>query len=460
MSEFDLKELLAAREGESYELQRKHVNPQFTQVLKYIGFNKEYVRAEGAHLYDKEGNRYLDCLGGYGIFNYARNHPVITKALSDFLAMDMASMVQMDGPLLSGLLAEKLVALTPRNLDTVFFANSGAEVVEGALKYAKAATKRKRIVHITKGFHGLTTGALACNGDPNFKEGFLPLIEGFDEVPFNDLDALEAELKKEDVAGFIVEPVLGKGAILPDDNYLPAAQALCRKYGTKFILDEVQTGLGRTGKMFALEHWNLEPDILLVAKALSGGFVPCGAMITTREIYDAVFNRLDRCVVHSSTFGRGNMAMVAGLAVLHVIESEGIVEHVASMGEKILQRMTPFVEKYEMVKEVRGKGLLFAMEFGSPNSMSLKMGWKMLHKIDAGLFSQIVIMPLMEKYRILAQVPGHNMDAVKFIPPCAFNDEDLDYLIEALDDVLTRSHRFPGSAWTIGSTLTKLAIRS
>jgi len=459
MPEFDLKKLVQARQGENYALQKDYVNPQFTQVLKYIGFDREYTRAEGAYLFDAQGNRYLDCLGGYGVFNFGRNHPVIKKALHDFLDMDMANMVQMEGPLLSGILAEALIKRTPEKLDKVFFCNSGTEATEGAIKFAKCATGRKRIIYCKKAFHGLSNGALSCNGDDNFREGFTPLLPHCDAVPFNDLDAIEQALKSEDVAGFIVEPIQGKGVNIPDDEYLPGAQRLCKQYGAKFIVDEIQTGFGRTGKLFAMEHWDLAPDILCMAKSLSGGFVPAGAILMTREIYDKVFSKLDRCVVHSATFGRGNMAMAAGLAALHVIEEEGLVAHAARMGEALKSGLSALAEKYEMVKEIRAKGLFAVMAFGPPKSIALKMGWKLLHKIDNGLFSQIIIIPLMEKHRILTQVPGHNMDAVKFSPPLAFDDADLAYLLDALDDVLAACHRFPGSAWNIGGTLAKLAVR-
>ncbi len=341
---FDIKALVASRLGENYELHEKHVNPALVKVLRTIGFDKVYARGEGAYLYDREGNAYLDLLGGYSAFNMGRNHPAVKKVITDLLELDLPNLVQMDCSLLSGLLAEKLVSLAPKHLDTVYFCNSGTEAIEGAIKFSRAATKRERIVYCDHSFHGLTTGSLSLNGNAEFREGFGDLLPATG-VALGDLAALEKELAKKDVAAFIFEPVQGKGVFYPADDYWQKAQWLCRKYGTLFVCDEVQTGLGRAGKWFAFQHWNLEPDIVAIAKSLSGGLVPVGAILSRRSIYEKTYSRMDRCVVHSSTFGFNNMAMAAGLAALTVIEDEKLVENSARMGELLMQKLNALKDK-------------------------------------------------------------------------------------------------------------------
>jgi ornithine--oxo-acid transaminase len=326
----DLKEIIAARLGENYRLHERHVNPTLVQAQRVIGFDKVYARAEGAYLYDMDDQPYLDFLSGYSVFNFGRNHPVAKQVIRDVLDLDLPNMVQLDCSLLSGLLAEALVKRTPPHLDAVFFCNSGTEGMEGALKFARAATGRKRAVSLTSAFHGLSLGSLSLMGCESFTEGFGPLMEGFDAR------------------------VSGKGCQTPKTDFFIRAQELCRKYGTLLISDEVQTGLGRTGKMFGFQHWNLEPDIITIAKSLSGGYVPCGAIITRRDIYQQTFSRMDRCVVHSSTFGRNNLAMACGLAALEIIDTENLVENAAKMGALLMEKIDALRTKHSFLKEVRG----------------------------------------------------------------------------------------------------------
>src|ERR1700716_4382413 len=247
---FDLKEIVAARLGENYELHERHVNPTLVAAQRVIGFDKVYARAEGAYLYDMDNQPYLDFLSGYSVFNIGRNHPVVKKAIRDVLDLDLPNMVQMDCSLLSGLLAEAITKRTPPHLDAVFFCNSGTEAMEGALKFARAATQRNRVISLESAFHGLSLGSLSLMGCESFTEGFGPLMEGFEtRVALDDIAALERELAKRDVAGVVVEPVQGQGCRSPKTDFFEKAQALCRQFGTLFISDEIQTGLGRTGKM-------------------------------------------------------------------------------------------------------------------------------------------------------------------------------------------------------------------
>ncbi|HEX8295090.1 MAG TPA: aspartate aminotransferase family protein, partial [Chthoniobacteraceae bacterium] len=316
----DLKSLIAARLGENYTLHRQHLNPTLVRVQQIIGFDHVYASARGAWLTDLGGHEYLDFLSGYSVFNIGRNHPTVQQAIRDVLDLDLPNMVQMDCALLSGLLAEALLAKFPPHLEAVFFCNSGAEAVEGAIKFARAATRRSGLLSLEGSFHGLSHGALSIMGDPHFREGFGPLLEGCERVALGDLAALEGLLRTKRFAALVIEPVQGKGVRFPVDDFFLKAQRLCRAHGTLLILDEVQTGLGRTGRWWGFEHWGLEPDLVTVAKSLSGGYVPCAAVVSRREIQQRTFSRLDRCVVHSSTFGRNNLAMACGLATLQVLE--------------------------------------------------------------------------------------------------------------------------------------------
>ncbi len=455
---FDLKELVTTRLGENYELHDAHLNRTLVKVLRTIGFDKVYARAEGACLYDMDGHDYLDFLSGYGVYNMGRNHPVVKQAIHDVLDMDLPNMVQMDCALLSGLLGEKLCAVTPPHLDAVFFCNSGTEAVEGALKFARAATRRQRILSLAGSYHGLSYGALSITNNGNFQGGFGPFLPGAEPVPFNDLTALEVMLKQGDVAAFIAEPVQGKGVYIPEDDYFPQAQALCRKHGALFIMDEVQTGLGRTGKLFSHEHWGLEPDIMTLAKALSGGYVPCGAFVTRREIHQKVFNKLDRCVVHSTTFGRNNLAMAAGLATLHILQTEHLIENAHATGQLMLERLRALQAKHSLIKEVRGKGLMIAIEFGEPKPLKMKLAWKGIHAVDKGLFPQIIVTSLLTKHRILTHVAGHNLDIVKLLPPLMIGEKEVERFVTALDDVLGECMKFPGPMWDFGKNLVKAAL--
>ena len=457
----DLKELVATRLGENYELHERHLNRTLVAAQRVIGFDKVYARAEGAYLYDMDNAAYLDFLSGYSVFNIGRNHPAVQKAIRDVLDLDLSNMVQMDCSLLSGLLAEALTKRTPKHLDAVFFCNSGTEAIEGALKFARAATGRKRMIALAGGWHGLSFGSLSLMGCESFTEGFGPLMDEWDtRIALDDIAALEHELKKGDVAAFVIEPVQGKGCKSPTTDFYQRAQALCRKHGTLLISDEVQCGLGRTGKMFGFEHWNLEPDIITLAKTLSGGYVPCGAIVTRRDIYQKTFSRMDRCVVHSTTFGRNNLAMACGLAALEVLDDEKLIENSARMGQLLIERVDALRAKHSFIKEVRGKGLMIAIEFHEPNEFKLKMAWKVLHKVDKVLFAQMVVTQLLAQHRILTQVAGHAMDVVKILPPLIIGEREVDMFVNALDATLTECRKFPGPMWEIGNNFVRHALRS
>src|SRR5437660_10125859 len=408
-----------------------------------------------------DNNAYLAFLSGYCVVNVGRNYPVVEKAIRDVLDLDLPNMVQMDCSFLRGLLAEAITKRTPPHLDAVFFCNSGTEAMEGALKFARAATGKKRVISLESAFHGISIGSLSLMGCESFTEGFGPLMDQWDtRIALDDPVARERELAKGDVAAFVIEPVQGKGCKSPTSDFFPRAQELCRKHGTLLVSDEVQCGLGRTGKMFGFQHWNLEPDIITLAKTLSGGYVPCGAIVTRRDIYQKTFSRMDRCVVHSTTFGRNNLAMACGLAALEIIDNEKLTENSAKMGTLLMEKVDTLRAKHSFIKEVRGKGLMIGIEFHEPQEFKLKMAWKLLHKIDKVLFAQMIVTQMLSKHRILTQVAGHAMDVMKILPPLIIGEREVDFFVSALDDVLTDCRKFPGPMWELGNNFVRAALGS
>ena len=454
----DVSEMFVEREAQRSTMHSRHLNEQLVRVLKTIGYDVGFQKGQGQYLFDRSGARYLDLLSGFGVFAIGRNHPTLRDALKSVLDSDLPNLVQLDVSTLAGVLAERLLEYVPY-LDKVFFANSGAETVEAAIKFARGATGRPGIVYCGHSYHGLTYGALSLTEDSNFRAGFEPLLPGCTAVPFNDLAALEQALSSREIAAFIVEPIQGKGVNMPTDEFLPGAAALCKKYGTIFIADEIQTGMGRTGRFLAVEHWNVEPDMVLLSKALSGGHVPVGALLTRKHIFDKIFNRMDRAVVHGSTFAKNDLAMAAGIATLEVIKAEKLVEAAAKRGAELRLALTRMVPGYELLKEVRGKGLMIGVEFGPPKSLRLKASWNVLESANKGLFCQLITVPLFKDHKILTQVAGHGLHTIKLLPPLTITEEDCAWIERAFDDVIAQSHKVPGAIWSLGKTLVDNAIR-
>lgn len=445
-----------------FELADQHFNPTFVQALKLAGLDKPYTRAQGCYVYDSDDQRYLDFLCGYRVLNLGHNHPAVRQALAEALAQDWPNMLQMDASPLSAALAAALARRAPAGLDIVRFGNSGSEAVEMAMKFSRRATGRTKLLAAENAYHGLTYGAMSISGQPEmWHQGFEPVVPDCGLVPFDDADALERALKSRDVAAFIVEPIQGEaGIVVPSDEYLPRAQELCRFYGTLFVLDEVQTGLGRTGKFLAAEHWGLEPDMICLAKALSGGFVPVAATLMRRRIFDKVFDNIDNCAIHFSTFEANNLAMVAGLATLDVLDSEGLVENSARMGALLLERLRDLQRRHEFIVEVRGKGLFTAVRFGPPRTLQQRMSWKLARDTAEGFFGQCVVMAMMRHHRIIVQTAGHDPDVLDCTPPLIATETEIDYFVNALDQVLESCKQVLGPVWEMGTDLMKRSMEN
>jgi ornithine--oxo-acid transaminase len=453
-------EILAERTGEEMELNERYLNPQMGRILKTLGFDRTWTGGEGAHLIDSDGDRYLDLFGGYGVFAVGRNHPQVVAEMRELMDAQTGNLPQLGVTLLSGVLAEQLIGRAPESVAAMVPANTGTEAVEAAMKISRAATGRPRVLYAEHAFHGLTLGSLSLNGNEEFRAGFGPLLPGCDAVPFGDLAVLERELSRGDVAAFIVEPVQGKGVNLPPEGYLIAAQGLCRAAGTLFVCDEVQTGVGRTGRFLALEHWDLQPDMICLAKALSGGFVPIGAVLVSRAAFDRVFDGMERAVRHGSTFGGNDLAAAAALATLRVLDSEGLVERADRLGAMLLELTAPLVERYEVVREVRGLGLMWAIEFGPPAGRGGRALWEAVERRQAGLFSQLITVPLFHDHRIFCQVAGHRMNVIKALPPLTIEEDELVRFAAALEEAIAAAERYPRALLRFGFKAGRGAARA
>jgi ornithine--oxo-acid transaminase len=447
-----------ARAPEALELATRHLDASLVDVLSILGFDKEYVRASGSHLYDSAGRAYLDFHTGEGFASLGHNHPGVREVLEATLAAELTDGVQIHFSVLAGMLAEALTARLPGPLEAVYFASAGAEAVDAAMKFARAATGRDRLISCESSFHGVTLGPLSLVGDDFFKEGFGSLLPGCSRVPFGDLERLEAELREGDVAAFIVEPIQGRMVTLAPEDYLKGAQELCRRHGTLFIVDEIQTGLGRTGRWFALERWGLEPDFVLVGKALSGGYMPVAAMVTTRAIFQRAVGTLERSYLHQSTFGRNRLSMAAGLATLRIIERDGLVKRAASVGALLRDGLLELRDRYEMVSEIRADGLMIGIELGAPGSRVARLNWKMIHMASEGLFPQLIVIPLHRDHAVITMAAGKN-DVIKLLPPLTLSEAEAGEFLAALDAVLAECHSGAGRNWGVVKDIATATLR-
>jgi ornithine--oxo-acid transaminase len=445
-----VREILTLRTGQEMTLNDRYLNPQVGRIVRTLGFDKTWSGGEGAHLIDSSGHRYLDLFGGYGVFAIGRWHPQAVAAVEAVMEARTGNLPQLGVTLLSGVLAEHLLARAPGSVGAMVPANSGTEAVEAAIKVSRAATGRPRILYAEHAFHGLTLGSLSLNGNAEFRDGFGPLLPACEAVPFGDQDALRRELERGDVAAFVVEPIQGKGVNLPPAGYLQAAQRLCKDAGALLVCDEVQTGLGRTGRFLALEHWDLQPDLICLSKALSGGLVPIGAVLVSRAAFDKVFDGMERAVRHGSTFGGNDLAAAAALATLKVLDEEGLIERSARLGRLLLELTRPLVDRYEVVTDVRGQGLMWAIEMGPPDGRARRSVWKAVERAQPGLFSQLITVPLFHEHRIFCQVAGHRMNVIKALPALVVEESEIRRFAAALEDVVARAEHVPSALARFG----------
>jgi ornithine--oxo-acid transaminase len=425
----------------SDKLYANSVNPQWVRLLDVLQMNVPFAHCEGAELFRADGERVLDFLSGYCVHNTGHNHHRIIDALKEELDRSGPVMLQSNVPELAGELAARLCESAGGRLKKAHFTSSGSEGVEAAIKFSRARTGRAGLLYAEGAFHGLTCGALSLMGNEFWREGFGPLLPEARQVPFGDLKSLESELSTKRFAAFIVEPIQGEGGIrIPDAHYLRQAQALCRRHGSLLVLDEVQTGMYRTGRFLAAQHWDLDPDVVVLAKALSGGLVPVGAVLITDDVYNSVYSSLHRAIIHTSTFSENSLAMRAGLATLDVLESERLGGRALALGEYLRRQLQDRLAGYEMVKEVRGQGLFCGVEFQAPRKWALRASYEAFKRIHPGMFGQMLVMNLFREKGVLTQICGNNFQVLKVAPPLVVTDVQVDEFVNKLAEVVESIH--------------------
>ncbi len=435
-----------------------YVNPQWVRLLNVLGMNVRYARCEGAELWTAEGERYLDFLSGYSVHNTGHNHPRIVEALKEELDRSGPAMLQSHVPETAGALAARLCELAGGKLQKVFFASSGSEGVEAAIKFSRARTGRTGLLYARGAFHGLTCGALSLSDDPFWRGDFGDLLPDTEAVPFGDIAALERKLAARRYAALFLEPVQAEAGIrVPPPDYLKRAEALCRRSGTLLVLDEVQTGLFRTGEFLAAHHFWVEPDMVVLAKALSGGLVPVSAVLMSAAVYESVYDSLKRSIIHTSTFSENGLAMRAGLATLDVLESEELGRRALALGAYLRDRLRERLAGYSMVAEVRGLGLLSGIEFRPPAEISLRLPFEAFRRIHPGMFGQVTVMRLFHDYHILTQMCGNNFMVLKAAPPLVVTEQQVERFVTALEAVVEAMHS-KASFWTEALGLARRAV--
>ena len=418
--------------GELTKLHLRYLNPFSTWVTRFIGMHRRFIRAEGIYLVDEKGKTYLDFLSGFGAVNLGHEPQEILQTLRDIERCP--NIFQSSLNPFAAKLAEFLKQITPGKLSRTFFCNSGTEAVEAAIKLARCASKKKMLISTTNAFHGKTFGSLSVSGKDKYKAPFEPLVPNSKNVPYNDLDTLRKELQKNRVAAFIVEPIQGEaGVIVPTEGYLKDAQRLCNRYGALLIVDEVQTGMGRTGKLFCCEYENVEPDIMCLSKSLGGGVMPIGAMITTDRIWRKAYGSLETCLLHTSTFGGNSRACACGIATLNTIFNKDLILNARRQGEYLLSELKSLKKRFSVIKDVRGKGLMIGIHF-------LRLKGK--GPIAEGGLTLWVVRQLFRKHNIITAFTLNNYDVLRVMPPLIITRQKINRFLNALDDVLKRARIF------------------
>ncbi len=440
------------------QLYARHVNPQWVRLLELLQMNVRYRRCVGTELFLEDGRRVLDFLSGYCVHNTGHNHPAIVEALRAELGSSSPAMLQSHVPELAGQLAGRLTELAGGRLERVFFCSSGSEGVETAIKFSRAHTGRDGLLYAEGAFHGLTCGALSLMNDAFWREGFGPMLPGTEAVRFGAIEDLARSLATRRFAAYIVEPIQSEAGIrLPDRDYLMEAQALCRRYGTLFVLDEVQTGLYRTGEFLAAHEFGLDPDMVILAKALSGGLVPVGAVLMSEAISDSVYDSLKRAIVHTSTYSENGLAMRAGLATLDVLRDESLGDRAREFGHELRGRLREELADYEMVKDVRGMGMLSGIEFAPPRRLGLRLAYEGFRRIHPGMFGQVLVMRLFRDHGMLTQICGNNFMVLKVAPPLVVSKGQLEEFVAAVRATVDQAHNST-SFWTEALGLARRAV--
>lgn len=459
------KEIISLQKGlnltqqEIEENYKQHINPQLVKLLKILGFNRKFIKAKDVIVWDEDGNEYLDFLGAYGALNIGHNNDKIIDGLN--IIKDMPNLLQSGMHTLTSVLAQNLAKVSPGNLKYTFFCNSGAEAVEGALKLAKIATEKSRIIYCKGSFHGKSMGALSVTGRDKYRKYFEPMVPLTVEVNYGDINELRYVLEKyDDIAAFIVEPIQGEGGVIvPPIGYLKRAKELCSQYNVVFIADEIQTGFGRTGYWFACEAEGVIPDIMCLAKSLSGGIIPIGAYITNEEIWKKGYGSIDKCLLHTSTFGGNTWASAAGISTIEFIAENNLEAEALEKGNYIMNKLVQLKNKYPILKDVRGKGLMIGLEF---DTIKIPIMHRVINKDTKELVDEyvggIVASELINNYNIITAYTLNNPNVIRIQPPLTITYSQLDRMTNALEEILAKNKTVGNIAFRNTKTLIKSII--
>jgi putrescine aminotransferase len=454
------------RADRAARLYARFLNPVVMAMNGKSGLLKTFVRGDGAYLFDADGKRYLDFVAGFGALNLGHNHPAVAEAVTTAVREQAPGFTPTAVNPYATALAERLICLAPTGLEMVFFTNSGTESVEAAIKLARAATGRSGLLSCDGSFHGKTLGSLSLTGNSSYQRPFRPLLGDCEAIPYGDYEALERTLASRRFAAFIVEPIQGEGGMrVPPAGYLREVQSICRSTETLLIVDEVQTGLGRTGTLFAVEHDDVHPDVVTLAKSLGGGLMPIGAMLARRDLWMKAYGSVANCTLHTSTFGGGSLACAAALATLDTLENEHLAENAARRGEQLMNGLNEICRRYGCLRQVRGRGLLMGLEFNrlpgnlkahwlatDPSGLTPYMGREMSQFIDA--FHVLHAMQtLLHGHGIYTQFTRSNPQVLRVEPPLTLTESqaqeflgavdktcsEIDYIVELIGEMIAKT---------------------
>ena len=422
---------------DGFEGYRRHVNPALCRLEEMCRISRRFVKAEGNYLWDDEGAEYLDFLSGHGSQSFGHNHPAVARAVMDRMNSRTPVVYGFAASPYMGQAAAMMVERAGPPLERVLFTNSGTEAVEEAVKLARAATRRPRIIYCHKAYHGVTMGSLSMMEKGPWRDPFEPLMPEFHAIPFNDLAALKAELESGDCAALVVEPVQAEGGIvLPSAGYLKSAGDLCNKYGALLALDEAQTGLGRTGRIFAFQHFGVTPDILILAKALGGGLLPAGAALTSGEVFDAAYGSTATCYATWPTFGGNSLSCAAIESALSLLDGENLVDRAARMGDLLMEKLKSQFGGHPLITDIRGLGLLAGVEFGPAPHPWLEFKNMGLEEFGGSNSMALLAKRKLLEERVLTDVCGHDWSVLKLEPPLTVTGEEIGRLIAAMAKTL------------------------
>jgi putrescine aminotransferase len=425
-----LETALTASSDDAMRWYAEAINPPVVAESRVFGDTGAFVRAHGAVLTDDRGTEYLDCLAGFGSVNLGHNHPEVLGALEQ--VAELPGFLQIWPSAITPALAASLLQVAPGDLGKVFLCNSGTEAIEAAIKLARGGTGRTGLLSTANSFHGKSIGALSVSGRPHYQQPFQPLLPGCEHVPFGDLAALEAALRTKAFGAFFVEPIQGEGGVIvPPDGYLKSAERLCRQFGTLLVVDEIQTGLGRTGTLFACDRESVEPDVLCLAKGLGGGLLPIGACLARTEVWERVYGSRETSLLHTSTFGGGTRACAVALKTLEVLLRDRLTERAERIGNRLITRLQDIAERYPLIEEVRGRGLLIGIEFAAP-----RIGASFVRE-HAGAVAAAL---LWQEHHIVTINTLNNPNVMRIEPPLVFTEEQADRVADAIEAV-ARRHR-------------------